>query len=103
MISAILALSNHGSRSFTGAGLGAGLGVGLGADELAGSRTGSKYPQSKLPRLRFMSDSSQLPRRQRIAAYAVIVRDGDILLARIAPSISEAEQWTLPGGGYRLR
>jgi 8-oxo-dGTP diphosphatase len=27
------------------------------------------------------------------------VRDGDILLARIAPSISKAEQWTLPGGG----
>ncbi len=46
-----------------------------------------------------MSDSSQLTRRQRIAAYAVIVRGGDILLARIAPSISEAEQWTLPGGG----
>ncbi len=46
-----------------------------------------------------MSGSSQLPRRQRIAAYAVIVRDGDILLARIAPSISEIEQWTLPGGG----
>ena len=46
-----------------------------------------------------MSDSSQWPRRQRIAAYAVIVRGRDILLARIAPSISQAEQWTLPGGG----
>ncbi len=29
----------------------------------------------------------------------MIVRGGDILLARIAPSISENEQWTLPGGG----
>lgn len=29
----------------------------------------------------------------------MIVRAGEILLARIAPSISENEQWTLPGGG----
>jgi len=34
-----------------------------------------------------------------VAAYAVIVRAGEILLARIAPSISHTEQWTLPGGG----
>ena len=46
-----------------------------------------------------MSESSQLPRRQRVAAYAVIVRAGRILLARIAPAISHQEQWTLPGGG----
>jgi 8-oxo-dGTP diphosphatase len=46
-----------------------------------------------------MSESSGLPRRQRVAAYAVIVRAAEILLARIAPSISETEQWTLPGGG----
>jgi 8-oxo-dGTP diphosphatase len=46
-----------------------------------------------------MSESADLPRRQRVAAYAVIVRAGEILLARIAPSISEVEQWTLPGGG----
>jgi 8-oxo-dGTP diphosphatase len=29
----------------------------------------------------------------------VIVRAGQILLARISPAISAAEQWTLPGGG----
>jgi 8-oxo-dGTP diphosphatase len=46
-----------------------------------------------------MPDPSDPPRRQRVAAYAVIVRGGEILLARIAPSISETEQWTLPGGG----
>jgi 8-oxo-dGTP diphosphatase len=46
-----------------------------------------------------MPESPQPPRRQRVAAYAVIVRAGEILLARIAPSISESEQWTLPGGG----
>jgi 8-oxo-dGTP diphosphatase len=34
-----------------------------------------------------------------VAAYAVIARAGTILLARIAPSISQTEQWTLPGGG----
>jgi 8-oxo-dGTP diphosphatase len=40
-----------------------------------------------------------LPRRQRVAAYAVIVREGEVLLSRLAPSISEVEMWTLPGGG----
>ncbi len=40
-----------------------------------------------------------LPRLQRVAAYAVIVRGGDILLSRIAPRISGTELWTLPGGG----
>ena len=42
------------------------------------------------------------PQRQRVAAYAVIVRGGDILLSRLAPSISEAELWTLPGGGIEF-
>lgn len=36
---------------------------------------------------------------QRVAAYAVIVRDGLILLSRLAPRVSRHEQWTLPGGG----
>jgi 8-oxo-dGTP diphosphatase len=58
-----------------------------------------KVPVHRLP---FMSEYSQLPRRQRVAAYAVIVRGGEILLARIAPSISEIEQWTLPGGGINF-
>ncbi len=40
-----------------------------------------------------------LPRRQRVAAYAVIVRDERILLCRLAPWITTTEQWTLPGGG----
>jgi ADP-ribose pyrophosphatase YjhB (NUDIX family) len=40
-----------------------------------------------------------LPRRQRVAAYAVIVRDERILLCRLAPWITANEQWTLPGGG----
>lgn len=39
------------------------------------------------------------PRRQRVAAYAVIRRHGQVLLSRLAPSISEVEMWTLPGGG----
>lgn len=47
-----------------------------------------------------------LPRRQRVAAYAVIMRvaptaDGapEVLLSRLAPRISRSELWTLPGGG----
>jgi 8-oxo-dGTP diphosphatase len=39
------------------------------------------------------------PRRQRVAAYAVIIRGGDILLSLIAPRIAPGEWWTLPGGG----
>ena len=38
-----------------------------------------------------------LPRRQRLAAYAVIVRDERILLSRLAERISPQELWTLPG------
>lgn len=40
-----------------------------------------------------------LPRRQRVAAYAVVLRDERILLSRLAPRISSEELWTLPGGG----
>lgn len=39
------------------------------------------------------------PRWQRIAAYAVVVRDGRILLSQIAPRVSPEGKWTLPGGG----
>ncbi len=46
-----------------------------------------------------MTQPSELPRRQRVAAYAVIVRGDQILLSRISPEISEVEKWTLPGGG----
>ena len=38
------------------------------------------------------------PRRQRIAAYALICRGDEILLARIAPHI-RFQGWALPGGG----
>lgn len=40
-----------------------------------------------------------LPRRTRVAAYAVVLRDDNILLARLAPYLVREEQWTLPGGG----
>lgn len=43
-----------------------------------------------------------LPRRQRVAAYAVILRvttEPEVLLCRLAPRISRTELWTLPGGG----
>ena len=38
-------------------------------------------------------------KRQRISAYAVIVNNGEILLARIANGYPGAGAWTLPGGG----
>ncbi len=39
------------------------------------------------------------PKRQRVAAYAVIVRDDHILLSRLSPVVTTDELWTLPGGG----
>src|SRR3954451_6183809 len=36
---------------------------------------------------------------QRVAAYAVIVRDDRILLSRLAKRLTSKELWTLPGGG----
>jgi 8-oxo-dGTP diphosphatase len=40
-----------------------------------------------------------LPKRQRVAAYAVILRGERILLSRLSPSVTKEELWTLPGGG----
>lgn len=42
---------------------------------------------------------SGLPKRQRVAAYAVILSGERILLSRLSPAISADELWTLPGGG----
>jgi 8-oxo-dGTP pyrophosphatase MutT (NUDIX family) len=42
---------------------------------------------------------ARFPQRQRVAAYAVIIRDDRILLSRLAPRISRTPLWTLPGGG----
>ena len=39
------------------------------------------------------------PKRQRVAAYAVILRDDRILLSRLSPLVTHEELWTLPGGG----
>ena len=41
---------------------------------------------------------SDLP-RTRLAAYALCVADGRLLLCRIAPGYPAAGLWTLPGGG----
>ena len=40
-----------------------------------------------------------LPKRQRVAAYAVILRGGRILLSRLSAAVTKEELWTLPGGG----
>ena len=52
----------------------------------------------------FLDTSVTPPRRQRVAAYAVILREAggageEILLSRLAPYLSASEAWTLPGGG----
>ncbi len=46
---------------------------------------------------------ASLPQRQRVGAYAVILREHggriEVLLSRLAPKVSRLELWTLPGGG----
>ena len=46
---------------------------------------------------------ASLPQRQRVGAYAVMLREHDgrveVLLSRLAPKVSRSELWTLPGGG----
>jgi ADP-ribose pyrophosphatase YjhB (NUDIX family) len=46
-----------------------------------------------------MARDTGLPKRQRVAAYAVIIRDDAILLSRLSPAVTSDELWTLPGGG----
>lgn len=48
------------------------------------------------------TEAAGLPRRQRLAAYAVILREGHVLLSRLAPYLVDFEQWTLPGGGVEF-
>jgi 8-oxo-dGTP diphosphatase len=49
-----------------------------------------------------MSEPGAAPRRQRVAAYAVVVRDDRVLLTRLAPYLTPDERWTLPGGGLEF-
>ncbi len=39
------------------------------------------------------------PRRQRVAAYALVTRDGAVLLTRMSGRTRIPGRWTLPGGG----
>jgi 8-oxo-dGTP diphosphatase len=39
------------------------------------------------------------PQVQRVAAYAVVLRDQRILLSRLSAQVTKNELWTLPGGG----
>ncbi|MDH2414535.1 NUDIX domain-containing protein [Nocardioides sp. CER19] len=41
----------------------------------------------------------RLPQVQRVAAYAVILRDDRILLSRLSDALTRTPLWTLPGGG----
>ncbi|UDY23980.1 NUDIX domain-containing protein [Nocardioides sp. Kera G14] len=46
-----------------------------------------------------MTRRERLPQVQRVAAYAVILRDEKILLSRLSDTLTATPQWTLPGGG----
>ena len=36
---------------------------------------------------------------QRVAAYALVVEEGRVLLCRLSPFVADRGKWTLPGGG----
>ncbi|HSV41515.1 MAG TPA: NUDIX domain-containing protein [Nocardioidaceae bacterium] len=46
-----------------------------------------------------MPDVVEHPRRQRIAAYALLTRGDDVLLTRMSARTRIEGRWTLPGGG----
>ena len=46
-----------------------------------------------------MPDVVEHPRRQRIAAYALITRDDEVLLTQMSARTRIEGRWTLPGGG----
>jgi 8-oxo-dGTP pyrophosphatase MutT (NUDIX family) len=46
-----------------------------------------------------MDEDAAPPRRQRVAAYALLTRDGEVLLTRMSPRTRIEGRWTLPGGG----
>jgi 8-oxo-dGTP pyrophosphatase MutT (NUDIX family) len=46
-----------------------------------------------------MSVDAAPPRRQRVAAYALLTRDDEVLLTRMSPRTRIEGRWTLPGGG----
>jgi 8-oxo-dGTP diphosphatase len=46
-----------------------------------------------------VAERRQVRKVQRVAAYAVIIRDDRILLSRLAKRLTTKELWTLPGGG----
>ena len=46
-----------------------------------------------------MSSDAAPPKRQRVAAYALIDRDDEVLLTRMSARTRIPGRWTLPGGG----
>lgn len=46
-----------------------------------------------------MPEDAAPPRRQRIAAYALLWRDDEVLLTRMSDRTRIPGRWTLPGGG----
>lgn len=46
-----------------------------------------------------MSVDAAPPHRQRIAAYALLIRRGELLLTRMSSRTRIEGRWTLPGGG----
>jgi 8-oxo-dGTP diphosphatase len=46
-----------------------------------------------------MAEEDPPPRRQRVAAYALLVRGDEVLLTRMSNRTRIAGRWTLPGGG----
>lgn len=46
-----------------------------------------------------MAADAAPPQRQRVAAYALLTRDGEVLLTRMSSHTWIEGRWTLPGGG----
>ena len=51
-------------------------------------------------RLAGMAVDAAPPERQRVAAYALLTRDGEVLLTQMSSRTRIEGRWTLPGGGW---
>ena len=55
-------------------------------------------PDSPPPAVASAPEPPEAPRTY-VGAYALCLRSGRLLLARLAPGLTDAGRWTLPGGG----
>lgn len=71
----------------------------MGSNERNTPEGHGEVQENQRPRLTHMTVDAAPPQRQRVAAYAVLTRDEEVLLTRMSSRTRIEGRWTLPGGG----